>query len=59
MTRIKEMAVSALACLVCIVLFAGGLVVVAQIIDGNSRYAAERDRCLKNATNGYEIKQCR
>lgn len=30
-----------------------------MMMEGVGRYNSEHDRCLKNATNGYEIKQCR
>jgi hypothetical protein len=35
------------------------LVVLGSIGDGVSRYNSEHERCLKNSTNGYEIRQCR
>jgi hypothetical protein len=41
------------------VFFAGGLLMVGGAVDGAARYSSERDRCLKNAINGYEIKLCR
>ena len=37
----------------------GGLMLIGMMVDGISQYNVERDRCLKQATNGYEIKQCR
>jgi len=37
----------------------GGLFVLGTMADGISRHNAEHDRCLKHATNGFEIKQCR
>lgn len=37
----------------------GALFVVGASLDGVARYNTERDRCLKRAINGYEIKQCR
>lgn len=40
-------------------MFGFGLVVLGGAADGIGRYNAEHDRCLKHATNGYEIKQCR
>ena len=40
-------------------MFVGGLLVVGECLDGISRYNTEHDQCLKRATNGYEIKQCR
>ncbi len=32
--------------------------VLAPMIDNMDRRSTEHDRCLKRATNGYEIKQC-
>lgn len=40
------------ACLIAI------LAVTGMMIEGIGRQNAEHDRCLKNATNGYEIRQC-
>ncbi|MBA2690057.1 MAG: hypothetical protein H0U63_04575 [Burkholderiales bacterium] len=35
------------------------LFVLGPALDGISRHKSEHERCLKNATNGWEIKQCR
>lgn len=40
-------------------LLIGGLWLLGAVMDGVSRHKTEHDRCLKRATNGYEIKQCR
>lgn len=40
-------------------MFIGALVVLGMMVEGYGKYRAEKDRCLKHATNGYEIKQCR
>jgi hypothetical protein len=40
-------------------MFGGGLLVIGESLDGISRYNSEHNRCLQNATNGLEIKQCR
>lgn len=37
----------------------GGLWVIGSTIDGIGQHNAEHDRCLKHATNGYEIRECR
>ena len=37
----------------------GGLWLLGSIGVGVGRYNEEHDRCLKNATNGYEIRECR
>lgn len=37
----------------------GGLMFLGLMVDSYSDYRIERDRCFKNATNGYEMKQCR
>lgn len=40
-------------------MFIGMLWLLGSMGEGISRYNSEHDRCLKHATNGYEIKQCR
>lgn len=40
-------------------LFLAALMVVGLMIDGVAETRTEHDRCLKHATNGYEIRQCR
>lgn len=37
----------------------GGVLLIGSIGEGLSIQNAEHDRCLKHATNGYEIRQCR
>lgn len=37
----------------------GAIMVAGMMIDGVAEHQAQHDRCLKRATNGYEIKQCR
>jgi hypothetical protein len=37
----------------------GVLWVLGRMIDHADQYSVEHDRCLKNATNGLEIKRCR
>lgn len=34
-------------------------IIFGAIMDGVTRYNTEHDRCLKRATNGYEIRACR
>lgn len=46
------------ACIVGLAMFLGALLVVGETLDGITRYNSAHDRCLKKATNGYEIKQC-
>jgi phosphate/sulfate permease len=36
----------------------GVLFVIESSIDGITQHIIEHDRCLKQATNGYEIKRC-
>jgi len=36
----------------------GALMLLGLLIDGFEQRSTEHDRCLKQATNGYEIKQC-
>ena len=40
-------------------LLIGLLLLLGAMGDGISRYNSEHRRCLQNATNGYEIEQCR
>ncbi len=40
-------------------MFIGALWLLGSMGEGIGRHNAEHDRCLKHATNGYEIKQCR
>lgn len=35
------------------------MVIFGTIVEGIARHNSAHDRCLKNATNGYEIAQCR
>lgn len=37
----------------------GALMVFGMMIENIGQHNEQHDRCLKNATNGYEIKQCR
>lgn len=39
--------------------FAVIVFVLGPMIDGVAHRSEQYDRCLKRATNGYEIKQCR
>ena len=41
------------------VFFAVVVYVIGPTLDGVGRYSEQRTRCLKNATNGYEIERCR
>lgn len=38
---------------------AGILFALGSSVEGVTRYKSEHNRCLQNATNGYEILQCR
>lgn len=40
-------------------LFVGGIWWIGGMVDGVTYYKTERDRCLKQATNGYDIERCR
>ena len=51
---------SGLAALVVSLIMAGGvLYAIGESVEGISRYNSEHNRCLQQATNGMEIKQCR
>jgi hypothetical protein len=39
-------------------MFLGALAIFGVMIDGIGAGREQRDRCLKNATSGYEISQC-
>ena len=41
-----------------IVLFCGVIIVVGLMIDSRAEHDQQHDACLKQATNGYEIRQC-
>jgi len=49
----------AIAIFVSVAMFGTGLLVLGDALDGISRYNSEHRRCLQNATNGLEIKECR
>lgn len=40
-------------------LFIAGLVAFGMFIEGVSFTSEQRDKCLKQAVTGYEIKQCK
>jgi hypothetical protein len=40
-------------------MFIAALAVLGSVLDGVSRHVEEHDRCMKRATNGYEIERCR
>jgi hypothetical protein len=40
-------------------MFLGVLAVLGMIIETAGQRSEEHDRCLKRATNGYEIERCR
>lgn len=40
-------------------LFVGAMALVASVIDGAAQHSERHDRCLKQATNGYDIQKCR
>lgn len=47
-----------MAALVATAMFATGLYVFAMMVDGIGVRQEQHDRCLKQATNGYEIREC-
>lgn len=48
----------AIASVMCLGLFGGGLMALGVTLEGITRYKSEHNQCLQKATNGYEIKQC-
>lgn len=58
--RIRRVIVMTIAYgVVCPLLFGGALIALGMMLEGASERSTAHDRCLKEATNGYEIKQCR
>jgi hypothetical protein len=57
--RLQTVFAAALAGIICLGGFIGGILVIGMIIDGEDHRREEHHRCLKNATNGLEIEQCR
>ena len=41
-----------------VVLFVGAISALGEMVDGIGQHDQDRDRCLRHATSGYEIKQC-
>jgi hypothetical protein len=51
---------SIVACVVFVPpLFIGMVMLIGVVIDSRAEYVQQRDQCLKRATNGYEIRECR
>jgi len=40
-------------------MFIGAIWMFGMMIDGVAQRSEEHDRCMKHATNGYEIERCR
>ena len=57
--RAQTVACFAAACVFGVGMFFGAILVLGMMIDASAHRQEKRDRCLKNATNGYEIRQCR
>lgn len=57
--RSRTLVIWILASIIGLATIAIALFVVNESLIGISRYSAQHTRCLRNATNGYEIKQCR
>jgi hypothetical protein len=56
--RAKHVLAWLLATIFTICFAVGTLLILGQAMDGVDRYHVEHDRCLKHATNGYDIKRC-
>ena len=46
-------------CIVAPAIFIIMVLAFGRIMESVTHYNTEHDRCLKNATNGYDIRQCR
>lgn len=57
--RVQTSIAFVIAIVIALGMFGGGLMVLGGAVDGMSRHNVEHDRCLKRATNGYEIRACR
>jgi hypothetical protein len=47
------------ACVVGLGMLLGALVVLGMMIETAGQRSEDHDRCMKRATNGYEIERCR
>lgn len=56
--RAQTVMAFAIASVVCLGIFGGGLMALGVTLEGITRYKSEHNRCLQKAANGYEIKQC-
>jgi len=57
--RALTVVINLLGSVIIVVLFVGILFIVGMIVESNVQHHEEHDRCLRDATNGLEIKQCR
>lgn len=48
-----------IALVIALVMIVGGFMVLGMMVDGYTDYKMQHERCLKRATNGYEIERCR
>jgi hypothetical protein len=46
-------------CVVFPAMFIGALLLLGMMMDGANQRSEDHDRCMKHATNGYEIEKCR
>jgi len=56
--RVQISICAVVAVFIALGMFGLGLYVIAASIDGITITKSEHDRCLKQATNGYEIREC-
>lgn len=57
--RVQTAIAFALASVFGIAMFFGAIMVLGMMIDTAAHRQEQHDRCLKNATNGYEIERCK
>jgi capsular polysaccharide biosynthesis protein len=56
--RAQTVLCMAIAFVVGLAMFLGVVLLLGQIMDVQTQRLADHERCLKKATNGYEIREC-
>lgn len=58
MKKMLEGAILVGGAVVALLMFLAALTIIGEAIETQARMSEELDRCLKQATNGYETRQC-